>query len=121
MTTFLVHYGRNSHTRKVFVVNSLDLAITSAVMRLHALGRALHDAGPWTMTYADMRVPAERLVLDDGVSFAAEFPRTHGPAWGLLLCGDDFVMDFDVTPPNDGASGPFIAEMSLRLDTSVVV
>lgn len=107
--------------RKVLAVTSLDLAITSAVMRLHALGRALHDTGPWTMTYAGMRVPAERLVLDDGVHFTAEFPRTSGPAWGLLLCGDDFIMDFDVIPPDDGASGPFVAEMSLRLDTSVVV
>lgn len=107
--------------RKVFVVNSLDLAVSSAIMRLHALERALHDTGPWMVEYAGTRIPAERFVLDDGVTFVAEFPSFDGPRYCSLLSGGDFLMTFVVTPPNDGQGGPFIADIALRLDSSVVV
>lgn len=102
-------------------MNSLDLAVSSAIMRLHALERALHDTGPWMVEYAGGRVPAERFVLDDGVTFVAEFPSSDGPLYCSLFSRNDFLMTFVVTPPDDGQGGPFIADVAMRLDTSVVV
>lgn len=68
---------------------SLDIAVSGAIMRLHALERALHDDGPWEMEFAGVRVPANRFVLNDRVQFCALFPRplpTNDDWYVWLLC-----------------------------------
>jgi hypothetical protein len=93
----------------------LDIAVSSAIMRLHALERALHDDGPWEMEFAGVRVPANRFVFNDRVQFCALFriPMTHElvdcdhfwltcagtvvatrPVPSTLPPGEDFIVDW---------------------------
>jgi len=75
-------------------VASLDIAVSSAIMRLHALERALHDDGPWEMEFAGVRVPANRFIFNDRVQFCALFPPMPARIFFTpiqLLCGGDIV------------------------------
>jgi hypothetical protein len=75
-------------------VASLDIAVSSAIMRLHALERALHDDGPWEMEFMGVRVPANRFVFNDRVQFCAVFPPMAPYLFfGTveLLCGGEAV------------------------------
>ena len=107
--------------RKVFVVAALDHAVSSAITKLHALERSLHDVGPWEMEYQGHRVHAERFVQNDGVLFMTEFPQSRGNGTGFLLCRGEIVLSFPVDPPDDNGEGTFFADPKLRLGTSVGV
>ena len=107
--------------RKVFVVAALDHAVSSAITKLHALERSLHDVGPWEMEYQGHRVHAERFVQNDGVLFMAEFPEPRGSSAGFLLCREVIILTFPVDPPDDNGEGAFFADVKLRLATSVEV
>lgn len=101
-------------------MNSLDLAVSSAMMRLRALERALHDDGPWEMEYAGIRTLASRTVTDDRVQFSARFPSPWPKARSLtLLCADEPVLVKPFAVPYD--DGEFIADWALRLHTPVEV
>ena len=56
-------------------VSALEMLASQAVYASHAFERALHDSGPWTMTWGPLTVPAERTIHEDGVSFTADFPE----------------------------------------------
>lgn len=97
-------------------MNTLELAVSGGLMRLHALERALHDDGPWAMDYAGMRVPAVRTVSDDHVLFSAQFPASAGSAPAFLLCdGEPLPLSLRMDPPDDGQRGPFVADWVLRI------
>jgi hypothetical protein len=59
-------------------MSTLDLEriVSKAVYVAALLERALHDEGPWTITWGPHEVEAERIVHDDGVTFSAVFPET---------------------------------------------
>jgi len=104
-------------------VTSLDIAVSSAIMRLHALERALHDDGPWEMEFAGVRVPANRFVFNDRVQFCALFqiPMTHvlrncDSIW--LLCNGDAVISRPT--PNLPAGKDFILDWVMELDPHVL-
>lgn len=46
-----------------------------AVYAARLFERALHDEGPWTMTWGPHEVQAERIVTEEGVEFRATFPE----------------------------------------------
>lgn len=99
----------------------LELAVSSALTRLRALERALHDRGPWEMELATGdRVPANRFVLDDRVQFCAQFPSTNGldDAFVTLLCDGWPVAVRRVETP---LSGSFILDWTLTVTPAISV
>ncbi len=95
-------------------MSALELAVSSAIIRLRALERGLHDIGPWSIEFDGVRYPARRAVLADGVRFtiAIDGPRS-GTA--LLMCRDAFVLAHEV----DVERGPCEIDVDLVLDTAV--
>jgi hypothetical protein len=79
---------------------AIDLAVSRAVTRIHALERAVHDSGHWTMELAGRVVPAQRTITEDGVSFVATFPAdAHGIA--VLLVGGEHVWTVGFVAPSE--------------------
>jgi hypothetical protein len=105
-------------------VASLDIAVSSAIMRLHALERALHDDGPWEMEFMGVRVPANRFVFNDRVQFCALFriPMTHELRDGCdsiwLRCGGDAVISRPT--PELPVGKDFILDWVMELDPRVL-
>lgn len=94
---------------------NLDLTVAQAVFTTKLLERALHDEGPWTLAWGPFEVPVERVLVDDGVAFTAEFPEhcylepPHPVA--VLRCRDDAVAAKTIDFPGDGG---FTVEWTLR-------
>jgi hypothetical protein len=53
----------------------LEHLASQAVYAAALFERALHDEGPWTMTWGPHEVEAVRVVEGDGVRFEAVFPE----------------------------------------------
>lgn len=100
---------------------SLDIAVSSAIMRLHALERALHDDGPWEMEFAGVRVPANRFVFNDRVQFCATFPPMPPQLFFStvsLFCDGEMVA---VQPmPGLTVGQPAIVDWVMELDPLLV-
>lgn len=83
----------------------LDIRVAQALMAARLMERALHDEGPWSVSWNGQNSPAERLVTRDGIVFAATFvgPLTGGTA--VLRCGADpvRVCPVECEPVPDGA------------------
>lgn len=94
---------------------TLDSNVARAVFTTKVLERALHDAGPWTLSWGPFDVPVERILTEDGVTFRAEFPEfCHlDPPYpvALLKCGGEAVSAKTIEFPGDGA---FVVEWTLR-------
>jgi hypothetical protein len=56
------------------VEKMLDFRVAQALHKARQIERALHDPGPWTITYGNHIMPAVRFILDDRVTFWAHFP-----------------------------------------------
>lgn len=68
---------------------AIELAVSRAVTRIHALERALHEHGPWYVRADSFMVPAIRDVTDQAVIF-----RFRAPSGGFaeLWLRDEFVI-----------------------------
>lgn len=107
-------------------MTSLDIAVSSAIMRLHAFERALHDDGPWEMEFMGVRVQANRFVFNDRVQFCALFriPMTHelpddcDSVW--LLCDGAAVISRPTSLLPLPVGEDFILDWTMELDSRVL-
>lgn len=85
----------------------LETLVSQAVYAASMLERALHDTGPWTMTWGPHVVEATRTIHPTGVVFDATFPDTcwiERPAPNLVLrCDGEVVAVRTITFPGDAA------------------
>lgn len=94
---------------------NLDVAVAQAVYTTKLLERALHDSGPWTLSWGPFTVPVTRLISNSEVTFRAEFAEhcwlepPHPVA--ILRCGEEPVAAKTIDFPGDGA---FAVEWTLR-------
>jgi hypothetical protein len=82
---------------------TLDLAVARAVSWARLLETALHSRQPWFIDVGGVRIPAERIEHDWGVSFVATFESVpSGADTAVLFEGDSMraVRPFD--PPSSG-------------------
>jgi hypothetical protein len=104
------------------VTVSLDTVVSEVVYLAKTLEKAVHDQGPWTMTYAGRTVPAKRLEIESGVLFVATFTEhCHlvPPDPRITLdCNGEPVSVRAIVFPGDGA---FEVQWSLRVEISVPV
>jgi hypothetical protein len=97
------------------VNENLDLTVAQAVFTTKLLERALHDHGPWTLSWGPFEVPVIRQITDVGVTFVAEFPAhcflepPHPVA--ILRCDGEAVAAKTIDFPGDGG---FTVEWTLR-------
>ena len=88
-------------------VSQLELLASRAVYASHAFERAIHDHGPWTMTWGPHTVPAVRTIHEGGVSFAATFPEVcyiERPSKNVTLnCRGEVAAIRDIAFPGDAA------------------
>jgi hypothetical protein len=70
---------------------AIEIAVSRAVTRIHALERAVHDSGPWTMDLDGLIVPAQRIVGEHGVRFLAHFPQNFSDRPIILRSGEEEV------------------------------
>lgn len=52
---------------------NLEILAAQAVYAASLFERAVHDPGPWTMSYAGQTVPARRTLTERSVVFVASF------------------------------------------------
>lgn len=52
---------------------SLDTVVSEVVYLAKTLEKAVHDPGPWTMTFGGRTEPAKRFEVDGGVVFISVF------------------------------------------------
>jgi hypothetical protein len=97
------------------VDTNLDLTVAQAVFTTKVLERALHDDGPWTLSWGPFEVPVTRELDGLGVTFRADFPEfCHlEPPYpvALLKSGGEAVAAKTIEYPGDGA---FTVEWTLR-------
>lgn len=97
------------------VDENLDLTVARAVFTTKLLERALHDEGPWTLSWGPFEVPIERTVTSDSVTFHAEFPEhcyLEPPLpVAVLWCDGEAVAAKTIDFPGDGG---FTVEWTLR-------
>lgn len=69
----------------------LEQAVSSTLYRLTLLEKALHSTDAWFLSVGADRVPAERILTDDGVVFRATFAAHCGIDVPIvsLWCGDE--------------------------------
>ena len=74
---------------------ALDALAARAVYTAVLFERAVHDPGPWTVTWGPHTAEAEREITDEGVVFTATFPETcylQPPEPNAVLRCDGHVM-----------------------------
>jgi hypothetical protein len=69
----------------------LEQAVSSALYRLTLLEKALHSTESWSLSVGAERVPATRIVTDDGVTFRATLSSLCAADLPIvsLWCGDE--------------------------------
>lgn len=89
------------------MAEALDFLVAQTVQRARLIERALHDNGPWEISYGKISVGACKAVLDDRVVFLARLPET---CWLVkpdpvisLLCRGQVVAVKVIEHPGDGA------------------
>lgn len=68
---------------------AIELAVSRAITRIHALERALHEPGPWFIRTESLMVPADREVTADAVVFRVFLPEA---GFAELWLRDEFVI-----------------------------
>lgn len=85
----------------------LDFAVAQASFQARQMERALHDNGPWTISYGPFEMPACRLIGESHIKFLAHFDEhcylvtPAEPA--LLKCRGEIVGLQHINHPGDGA------------------
>ena len=100
----------------------LDNMVAAAVYRVRLIERALHDLGPWTMSYNGVQAPAVRMIAHDRVIFRAHFPDvcwiSEPEPTVVLLCDGEPVSARPIERPEDGE---FTMEWEIALPEPVRV
>lgn len=87
-------------------MSALEFAVAQTAFRARQIERALHDRGPWTISWGPFEVPACRLIGEREIRFLAHFPAhcylvpPDGPA--LLKCRGEVVGQKAIEHPGDG-------------------
>jgi hypothetical protein len=68
---------------------AIELAVSRAITKIHALERALHEPGPWYIRTESSMVPADRQVTSGAVIFRAFLPEA---GFAELWLRDEFVI-----------------------------
>lgn len=90
---------------------AIELAVSRAITKIHALERALYEPGPWYVRTGSFMVPADREVTDQAVSFRFHVPARCGGLAELWLRDEFVIVIRDVS---GGAHGSDLAyELSL--------
>ena len=93
----------------------IDTTVARAVLSTALLERALHGDGTWTLAWGPMEVPISRTVVEDGVTFRAEFPEvchlTPPYPVALLKIDGEPISAKTIEFPGEG---PFVVEWTLR-------
>jgi hypothetical protein len=98
-------------------VAAIDIEVSRALFAMRRLERALHDSGPWEISYAGVTVPAVRFIRRDRVTFVCHFPamcwveHPEDPTM-TLLCAGEMVDAMPIEHIGDG-------EMEFRWDISI--
>lgn len=88
-------------------MSALDFAVAQAAFQARQMERALHDRGPWSISWGPFEVPACRLIGDTQIKFLAHFPEhcylaiPAEPA--VLKCRGEIVGTQEIEFPGDGA------------------
>lgn len=100
----------------------LDFAVAQAAFQARQMERALHDSGPWSISYGPFEVPACRLIGETQIKFLAHFPEhcylVAPDTLALLKCRGEIVGTQEIDFPGDGA---FELEWVLALGSSIPV
>ena len=84
-----------------------EAVASSAVYVAHLLERAVHDVGPWEMTWGEFAAPVERTVTDSGVIFTAVFPDSlwtkERPSSIVLRCRGEVCAIRPIDAPGDAS------------------
>lgn len=98
------------------MTETLDFAVARLVFGARVMERALHDPGPWTISWGPFSAPAERVVSDVEVVFRAEFEDQcyllRPEPTATLRCAGEVVGVREVEFPGDQ---PFVVEWALSL------
>lgn len=101
-------------------MRTIDTLVATAVFRARLIERALHDAGPWSIGYADQVLPAERIIEDDRIVFRAVLPRqcwVVPPDSRLVLrSGEDVVAVREIEHLGDGG---FVLDWVLSVEERI--
>jgi hypothetical protein len=101
-------------------MSTLDFAVAQAAFRARQMERALHDPGPWTISWGDCEVPASRLIGRNRIVFLAHFPaRCHlavPEPLAILQCAGDLIGTQEIEFPGDGE---FELEWTLAIEQPV--
>lgn len=93
---------------------AIELAVSRAITKIHALERALHEPGPWYVRTESLMVPAEREVTDQAVRFRARIPAGDG-GFAELWLRDEFVLT--IGPVSGGSQGQnLLYELSMAAE-----
>lgn len=86
---------------------SLDSTVAQVVFAAKRLEKAVHDPGPWTLTWGGRTVPARRFQTDTGVIFCGQFGEhchlVEPPPEVILECAGETIGVRRIEFPGDGA------------------
>lgn len=101
---------------------ALDKVVAEVVYLAKTLEKAVHDPGPWTMTWGGRTVPAVRHVGEDRVTFVGTFPEhchLTEPDPKITLECDGYVVGVKaIIFPGDGA---FDVQWSVRTQPAAIL
>lgn len=87
-------------------MSALEFAVAQAAFRARQIERALHDSGPWEISWGAFTVPACRLIGEREIKFLAHFPShcylVEPEAPASLLCRGEIVGTQAIEFPGDG-------------------
>jgi len=99
----------------IMMDTTLDSLASQAVFTAHRFERAVHDRGPWSMTWAGHSAAARRVKGTSSVTFSAQFPSAPVPGAPTdvvaLTCAGQTVGVRPVTSP---ISGPFVIRWAIE-------
>lgn len=83
-------------------------AAAQGMRTAHLLECAVHDSGPWTMTYNGITVPVSKVIYGEGVMFSATFPevcwvQTPEDTTAYLYCREEVMGFRQIEHPGDCA------------------
>lgn len=81
-------------------MSGLEFAVAQAAFRARQIERALHDSGPWEISWGAFTVPACRLIGEREIKFLAHFPAREAVPVKLTQDVWAFVSPEDVTTIN---------------------
>jgi len=89
---------------------TLDHLVSSAVYQAHLLERAVHDAGPWTITVGSQALVADRVLLPTGVQFTVRMEPTEADE-AVLSCNGEVLAIRSIEPADHPSVLQWVVEI----------